>query len=326
MKKVLIASYTPYINTIDDVILKKYLSNAGAKVEIVSWDDDKCNWKDSTCVLIRSTWDSYNMLDKYKKWLDYLEKNNVKVYNDISIIKDNIFKERQINWLKQNNIPIMPCEVFSKNSFEFMKKPEDTLLNTIKKYFGSNKKMYILKPTFSAMTNDTYIIDPFNINKDDTFNVTHNYEELFSRLLNKYNDRGIILQEFSPHIKNGEYGLVFLNGKYVVGSKKIYGVKPYGKNLKDFDGSSDVIEFATNIINKLPKDKVKLARVDVIIDNGKCMVMELELADADLYFRRIDGPTFWIEDEKQEIESNLKKGCHQKVLTNFVCELLKEDK
>lgn len=41
MKKITIASYTPYLKDVDDAILKKYLVNENADVEIVSWDNDK---------------------------------------------------------------------------------------------------------------------------------------------------------------------------------------------------------------------------------------------------------------------------------------------
>ncbi len=324
MKKIAIASYTPFIKNIDDEILKKYLTNAGAEVNIVSWDDQEFDWKSCDFVMIRSTWWSYKMLDKYKEWLDYLEQNNIKVLNDVSIIKSNIFKERQIAFIKGNHIPIMKCEVFSLSDFDYMKKPEKTLLDTIKKYFDSEEKMYILKPTFSAMSNDTYIVDPFKINKDETYKVYENYEEIFNELLNKYKDRGIILQEFSTNIKNGEYGLSFLKGKFVMAAKKLYGVQ-YGKNLKDVKVEPKMIEFAKKIVDKLPKDKVTNARIDVIIDNDEYKVMELELADADLYIRRIDGFPFWLDDEMKGIDISYEQGCHEKVLMDFADELLKEE-
>lgn len=324
MKKVAIASYTPFIKNIDDEILKKYLLNAGVNVDTVSWDDKKYDWKSCSFVMIRSTWLSFKRLDEYKEWLDYLEKNNIKVLNDVSIIKSNIFKEKQIAWIKENNIPIMDCEIFSRNDFEYMKKPEKTLLDTIKKYFCNKKKMYILKPTFSAMSNDTYVIDPYKINKDETYKTYEDYEAKFEELLDKYTDRGIILQEFSTNIKNGEYGLSFLNGKFAVAAKKLYGVQ-YGKNLKDVEVDPKMIEFATNIVNKLPKNKVSNARIDVIVDNGEYKVMELELADADLYMRRIDGFPFWLDDEMAAIDISYEQGCHEKIMIDFVNQLLEEE-
>ena len=324
MKKVAIASYTPFIKNIDDEILKKYLLNAGTYVDIVSWDDKEYDWKSCDFIMIRSTWWSFKMLDKYKEWLDYLEYNSIKVLNDVSIIKSNIFKEKQIAFIKENNIPIMRCEVFSRSDFEYMKKPEKTLLDTIKKYFGNLKKMYILKPTFSAMSNDTYIVDPFKINKDEIYKVYEDYESIFNELLDKYTDRGIILQEFSTNIKNGEYGLSFLKGKFVIAAKKLYGVQ-YGKNLQDVEVDPKMIEFATDIVNKLPKEKIANARIDVIIDNNEYKIMELELADADLYIRRIDDFPFWLDDEMEAIRISNKKGCHEKILIDFASELLKEE-
>lgn len=325
MKKIAIASFTPHIDNIDDHILRKYFNNKKVDVDIISWDDKKYDWTKVDLVLIRSTWDSYNMMDEYKKWLDYLENNNVKVLNDISIIKSNIFKEFQIKYLKDNHIPIMKCEVFSIQKYKNMLRPENTLIETLHKYFNDKKKMYILKPTFSAMANDTYIIDPYNINKDNFFKISDDYEKIFKYMLNKYNDRGVILQQFSPSIKDGEYGMSFLNGKYAMCSKKTYGLT-YGKNLSDFNPPNDMMIFAQNIVNKLPKDKVKFARVDIIIDEGKYKVMELELADADLYIRRVDGFQFWLDDEQASIKESYQLGCHEKKLIDFVNELMEEYK
>ena len=86
-----------------------------------------------------------------------------------------------------------------------------------------------------------------------------------------------------------------------------------------------MIEFAKKIFNKLPKDKVTNARIDVIIDNDEYKVMELELADADLYIRRIDGFPFWLDDEMKGIDISYEQGCHEKVLMDFADELLKEE-
>ena len=169
--KVTIASFTPFLHNIDDEILKKYFISKNIDVDMISWNDKTYDWTKSDIVLLRSTWNSYNMLSDYKKWLEYIEKNNIKMFNDISIINNNIFKERQINWIKNNNIPIMDCEVFSKSNFEYMKQPESTLIDTIKQYFKDKKAMFVLKPTVSAMGNDTYIIDPYHINDDNDFKI-----------------------------------------------------------------------------------------------------------------------------------------------------------
>ena len=86
-----------------------------------------------------------------------------------------------------------------------------------------------------------------------------------------------------------------------------------------------MIEFATNIVNKLPKNKVSNARIDVIVDNGEYKVMELELADADLYMRRIDGFPFWLDDEMAAIDISYEQGCHEKIMIDFVNQLLEEE-
>ena len=67
MKKITIASYTPYFKDVDDRILKKYLVNEGADVEIASWDDKNYDWQSRDLIIIRSTWDYHERLDEYIK-------------------------------------------------------------------------------------------------------------------------------------------------------------------------------------------------------------------------------------------------------------------
>ena len=54
MKKITIASYTPFLKDVDDAILKKYLINEGANVEVVSWDNKNYDWTSRDLVIIPS--------------------------------------------------------------------------------------------------------------------------------------------------------------------------------------------------------------------------------------------------------------------------------
>lgn len=320
MKKITIASYTPYLKDVDDAILKKYLKNEGADVEIVSWDDKDYNWQSRDLIIIRSTWDYHERLPEYVEWLNFLKSNNIKVYNDVDVVINNIYKDKQIKWLKDNNIEIMECEIFSKNNIDGMKKPEKNIIETIKKYFPDhiNKSLFVLKPTVSARSNNTYLIDPFNINKDENAKVTNDPDKVFNDLLDKFTDRGIILQVFASGIKNGEYGMVFLNGVLTQTVIKKPG-KIYGTKEKEAvnDTPEKLQQFAENIVKKLDLSKVLIARVDAIIENGNPRLMELELAEPNIYIRATDEIGLNIYDPDWYLPKVESVGCHNQKLIDF---------
>lgn len=329
MEKITIASYTPYLKDVDDAILKKYLVNEGANVEIVSWDNKQYNWLSRDLVIIRSTWDYHERLDEYVQWLEYLKSKKVKVYNNVDIVLNNIYKNKQIEWLKKNNIKIMPCEIFSKEQKEGMHKPEKNIVETIKKYFPDkvNKSLFVLKPTVSARSNNTYLIDPFNINNDPLAHIAKNCDKVFNELLNKFTDRGIILQEFGKGIKDGEYGMVFLNGVLVQTVVKKPG-KIYGQ--KEKEAINDVPEkleiFAKKIVSKLDSNKVLIARVDAILENEEPTLMELELAEPNIYIRATDKVGLNIYDPNWYLPKVEEVGCKNQKLIDFAKNIIERSK
>ncbi len=176
MKKVTIASYTPFLKDIDDAILKKYLTSKGVHVDIVSWDNKDYNWKDTDLVIVRSTWDYYKRINEYRDWYQFLIDNNIFVLNDAQIILDNIFKEHQIEWIKKNKLPIIETHVFSKYDDDCLY-PEETLLKTLEKHFKKyvGKSMFVLKLSISAYTEKVYLVDPYCVNKYPKCNITEDY-------------------------------------------------------------------------------------------------------------------------------------------------------
>ena len=325
MKKVTIVSYTPYLKDVDDRILKKYLENENVDVEIVSWDDKSYDYTKRDLIIIRSTWDYHERLEEYIAWLNHLKKLKGHVLNDVDIVLDNIHKDKQIKWLKDNNIDILPTEIFSLYDSSMLK-PEDTLVKTIKKYFPSyfGKSLFVLKPTVSARSNNTFLIDPFHINDDERAHISENFEEVFNGLLNKFNDRGIILQVYAAGAKNGEYGLVFLDGKLVESIRKKPGIL---HGVKEKEATNEIpeslIEYAKNIVSKLPQDKVLIARVDAIMEGDRPVLMELELAEPNIYIRATDGIGLNVFDPDWYLPEVERVGCHSKKLVQFAKDIVK---
>lgn len=327
MSKITIASYTPFLKDVDDAILKKYLTNRGNKVEIVSWDDKNYNWKETDLVIIRSTWDYYKKIDEYIAWLKNLKEKDVFVLNDVDVILNNIKKENQIEWIKENKLSIPETYVFSKYNDNCLY-PEDTLIKTLEKYYKKdvNKKMFVLKSSISAYTEKVYLVDPYNINKDKNCKVANDYEAAFNEMLNKGETKKLIIQEYLPGIKDGEYGLVFINQKFtwavVKKPGRIYGEESMIHIYKK-DIPKDVLNYAQKIAKLYDKDKVLYCRVDLVVSNNKTYLMEIELAEPDLYVRIGDHIALDIVNPDYYLPLVERKGC-KSVRINKICEAIEE--
>ena len=249
--KIVIASYTPYLKDVDDAILKKYLCNEGADVDIVSWDDSNYNWNSADAVIIRSTWDYHQHLPEYIEWLNMLKRESLLVFNDVDIILGNIFKDKQIMWMQEHSIPCLASRVFSLSNPD-MCVPEETLLSTLTKHFPEycGNSMFVIKPTVSARSYNTHLVDPFGINEDSEAHITSDCDGIFHKMLNKFIDRGIIIQVYAPGIANGEYGLVFLNHTLIQAVRKKPGIIQ-GKKEKDSAETlpQNVIDLANQVMS-----------------------------------------------------------------------------
>ena len=322
MKKIVIASYTPFINDIDDVILKKYLENEGVIVDIISWDNFSYDWKSADCVIIRSVWDYHFITDKFIKWLNYLKENKIKVLNSVDVIINNILKNRQLKFLEEKDIPVINNRVFSKINKEALL-PENTLQETLKKHFPNiyKKNMFVIKPTISARGKNTFIINlTENKNLKNEFKISEDAEAFFHEMINKKSKEGVIIEPFISDISRGEYSLIYLNKKLshailrypgvLIKPKKEFILKKIPKVFKDL---------GKKIIKILPDDEVVYARIDMVYNGSTAQVMELELAEPDLYLRVIDG--MGLEGENlpsNYIELIKEKKCNSKKMINFI--------
>ncbi len=240
---------------------------------------------------------------------------------ELGLLKD-IKSISNLKWLKENNIPIMDCEIFSLYD-KSMLKPENSLKDTIKKYFPNDfqNKLFIIKPTISARSNNTFLINPFNIRHQDLMNlkITENCEEVFQKLLKKFRDRGLIIQIYCEDVKNGEQSLVFLNGICVQGilevSSLLYNQE---KRTEIMVPSRKLMEFANKIIKKVSVEKAPIIRIDTVLDGDSYKVLELEMAEPNIYIRATDkvGLKVYGPPEKY-ISEIIKLGCKNKKLIKF---------
>ncbi|MEG0977493.1 MAG: hypothetical protein RSF02_02950, partial [Bacilli bacterium] len=132
-KSVAIVSCNKWVLKVkEDWLLKNALNKLNVNVDIISWEDESLDYKKYDALIIRSIWGYQDNSIKFNNWLDSLLKNNIKVFNDVSIVKNNLNKYEQFKLLKKYNIPCINTE------FIFKKDIKDSLSNTINSLLETN--------------------------------------------------------------------------------------------------------------------------------------------------------------------------------------------
>lgn len=226
------------------------------------WDDPEIIWTDFDAVIIRNTWDYYTKFPQFVKWLDTLEDKEVKVLNDLKIIRKNSHKF-YLKDIIEEGFRVIPT-LFLNNNSEIS---DDDLL----KY----QKM-VLKPAVSAGSYKTEILTEGDLNSEN--------------IRSKTIDGDWLLQPFLPEIQTeGEISMIFFGNEYSHSIIK----KPNEGDFrvqKQFGGKylpySPCPELLTelNPVFKVFGEEFLFGRIDGVMLGGKFHIMEIEMLEPDLYF------------------------------------------
>lgn len=263
MKKIAIISCNKWKDKIfEDNLIKKALINKGYKAEIISWEENN-NYFNYDALLIRSVWGYQNKYEEFKKWLLYLKKNNIKVFNNVDLILNNIRKDIQFNILKNNNIDIINTR----------------FINDITDLIKCNN--CVIKPSISGSGNNTYHIEKY-FSKDTI-------ENLSELLKNK--ELKIMVQPYIKGISEGEYSVIYINHEMTHVMKRYPGIL-YEKRKTEMinDTPSEIIKLADKVEKIIDFKDYLYIRIDIVIDKKKAKVMEVELCEPDLLTKYIDKP------------------------------------
>lgn len=259
MIKIGIVSNDKFINKIDeDLSLKRQLISDGMEAEIISWEDKNVDYKKFDAIIIRSVWGYYDKYESFIMWLDKIERSKINIFNDITIVKNNIRKDLQFNLLDKYNIPHIKT-IFQKGHID------------ISNYNGD----WIIKPIISESGNNTYKIKNVDVNT-------------FSEIINQpYN--GVMIQPYIDKIIDGEYAIIFIGGINTHNMIRYPGIFTAKQKPCEIAQVPPKVMKLANDVKNIPEYKDALyMRVD-IVNKNKPMIMEVELIDPDLLTRYIDN-------------------------------------
>ena len=270
MKRVGIVSCDKWSSKIkEDLMLQDSLFKIGIRSEIISWEDKTVDYSKFDCLVLRSVWGYQNNYPEFKKWLELINHLNLPLYNSTDIVLNNIRKDIQFDILCRNNIPCIKT-TFIYNEIDAVRNimvRGDKVLKPI--ISGSGEKTILCRDQELKTVSDILTIYDSNFNEDDN---------------------GLMIQPYVGGIINGEYSCVFVDGINIHNMLRFPGIFASKKKpvfLKDIP--SDVKELAHKVSRIDAFNGYLYMRVDIVVENNKPLIMEVELAEPDLMFKYIDN-------------------------------------
>lgn len=251
-----------------DKLLIEPLKRLGFEVLNTAWDDSKIKWKNFRCLVLRSCWNYHKKYKKFTRWLDYIEKNNIRLFNPVSIIKWNSNKKYLVD-LGKKGIHIVPTiYIKSKSKIKIGRLlKENNLSNVI-----------VVKPAIGA---SAYKIFKFHIDK------INRYLPKIIELIDKFD---VIIQPFMKEIFKGEYSSIIIGGIYSHTVLKVPKKGDYrsnyhfGANEKKIELNTNDIKEIMSIYDSITRKSLLYARIDFIKQDKAIFLMEAELIEPHLFF------------------------------------------
>jgi glutathione synthase/RimK-type ligase-like ATP-grasp enzyme len=243
-----------------DQALVVALAERGLDARAVIWSDKQQPWREFDAVVVRSCWDYHVRVEEFLRWIAFLERNGVSIFNSPDLIRWNANKI-YLAELAAAGIAI-PDTVFVEPGMEL----ELTSLCAARNWPSA-----VVKPTISASAYGT--------------------ERRTSGLV-----RGpAMVQQYIAAIETeGEWSLVYFNGDFGHAVIK----KPSAGDFRvqaDFGGTARVAQpslqlsvFAEAVLSRLTWPAM-FARVDIVSDGASTLLMELEVIEPELFLNLVPG-------------------------------------
>lgn len=247
-----------------DQKLSNKLNANGIITETIEWEKANENNLKADMLLFRTTWGYHREIEKFKRFLDLIDKKGIPSYNPTSIIRGNLHKF-YLKHLEDKGIKIIPTIFIEQNS----------RINLEEFISEKGWEKFIIKPAVSAGSYNTVVGSLKSVQDDSLF-----FEK------SKTND--LLLQKYMPEIRStGEFSTIFL-GDYHYTVLKTPQNGDY-RVQRDFGGvytkttpPTEVLR-ASKEIADIYKSRSLYIRVDGVFAGGEFYLMEVEMIEPDLY-------------------------------------------
>jgi glutathione synthase/RimK-type ligase-like ATP-grasp enzyme len=248
----------------DAPLMRNALREHGLSTDVAVWNDPRVDWSTARITLIRSTWDYH--LDR-AGFLEWAEKVALRtsLHNPPSLLRWNSHKS-YLTDLDRRGLPIVPTVMVVAGEQPGMEQVVD----------GRGWREIVLKPAVSLDGHDVVrgrVSDP----------------AMLSRLHAMARQTDVIVQPFVVSIvESGEWSIPFIDGvaRHAVLKRPAAGDFRVQTRLGGTAVAADIPDHAVEIgsaaLATLPEMPL-YARVDLVEDQGRFCISELELIEPSLF-------------------------------------------
>lgn len=238
---------------VDEAPLMSALAAAGIEAELLAWEDPAIDWTVDVPTIIRSTWNYALDLDAFLAWTARAPT----LLNPASVVRDNV-RKRYLLDLAQRGVPVTPTTLVERGA--------TTTLPTGR---------YVIKPEVGAGSLDTKVFDGPS-------------EDAYAHL-HFITSRGAALVQ--PYVKSvedyGERSVIFIDGEL---THEIRKSPRFSGDVESITGPYPISDDERAVAEAALapyRDRILYGRVDMARgDDGRPMVMELELVEPSLFFAK----------------------------------------
>lgn len=271
MKSIALATSSTWpILTPDDRALMRPLAARGFQAQSAIWTDSTFDWQSCDAVILRSCWDYHLKLPKFLDWIASLEAAGVKVFNPPQTLRWNTNKT-YLRDLENKGVPIIPT-LWPDKTISLKNKLRDL-----------GWRSAVVKPRVSATAYRTCLTS------------TQDVQEGQLLLDDIVTGPGAMVQKFVDGIRtHGEWSLIYFAGRF---SHAILKTPKAGdfRVQHDFGGSERlatpppfVLEAGARAMAAVQPTPL-YARVDGVENDGRFLLMELELIEPVLFLTDAPG-------------------------------------
>jgi glutathione synthase/RimK-type ligase-like ATP-grasp enzyme len=258
----------------DDRLLLPHLTALGIEGVPARWDDLTVSWGDFDAVILRSTWDYHRRIIEFDEWLEHLAGSGARVFNPLSALRWNSDKRYLLD-LQKRGVPIVPTALINR----------DRIVDLGHVLRSNGWGRAVVKPSVGTQGYQTWLTEPTTAERDQ--------RQLVAMMM----QGDVIVQPFLNEIaRDGEYSFVYFDGVY----SHCFRRRPkagdyrtqaeYGAQSNPVRPTEDMLAQAEAMLDALPH-MMLYARVDVVLRDGKLLMMALELIEPGLGLRHgIDAP------------------------------------
>ena len=251
----------------DDDLLAEPMARDGWTVEPVPWRRRAGeDWSRFDVVVVRTTWDYQKDPEAFLATLEAIEGSGTRLLNPLELIRWNVPKS-YLQELDARGIDVVPTQ--------WGHAPDVSTLETLIEQYGD----LVIKPVISASANDTYRLS------------RPGEPGMLSTIAGRFTERAYMAQPFMDAIVDeGEYSLFFFGGDFshaVLKSPKSRDFRvqeEHGGHIRACRPTPQLSETAQRVMAVL-KPEPLYARIDLVREGMRFLVMEVELIEPSLYLR-----------------------------------------